>query len=193
MERKPGDESPLAHGGASVTTEETDVEPTRRYRPSAPDIGRLAWSSAGAEKTRRYQVSAHDIRRFSQAIGDPLLEHYDGPFGEGESDRTLVAPLLFPQVFTFEDVDPALLPADGSPVELDVRIPASKAVGGGSEYEIFQRVKAGDELVVTTRLKDVYTKKGRSGLLYFIVVETEFRNRQGEPVARELATYIKRS
>jgi hydroxyacyl-ACP dehydratase HTD2-like protein with hotdog domain len=146
----------------------------------------------GVEKTRRYLVTAHDIRRFAQAIGETnSIQSDDAPAGR-TSESPLVAPVLFCQAFTFEDVDPSELSEDGSPVELDIPIPASRVVGGESDYEVFLRVKAGDELTVTTRLKDVYAREGRSGPLYFVVVETEFHNQHGERVARETATYVRR-
>ncbi|MFC1662455.1 MaoC family dehydratase N-terminal domain-containing protein, partial [Gemmatimonadota bacterium] len=175
-----------------AVSKKAGVGKARRYLSTGPDIGRFSWSKVGAEKTRHYVVTAHDIRRFAQAIGETDPIDHDAAFLAPTSEGSLVAPLLFTQAFTFEDVDPSLLPADGSPVELDARIPASRAVGGGSEYEVFRPVVVGDELTVTTRLKDVYTRDGRSGPLFFVVVETEFHNQRDEPVARETATYIKR-
>ena len=84
------------------------------------------------------------------------------------------------------------LPNDGSPIEIDIPIPAQRTVGGASSYEIFQRVKVGDQITVKSTLRDVFTKEGKSGRLYFIVVETEFSNQRKESVAKETATYIKR-
>ena len=77
-------------------------------------------------------------------------------------------------------------------MEMDVPLPAKRTVGGASSYEILQPVKAGDQITVKSILKDVFTKEGRSGKLYFVVVETEFSNQENEPVAKETATYIKR-
>ncbi|MCK4829848.1 MaoC family dehydratase N-terminal domain-containing protein [bacterium] len=104
----------------------------------------------------------------------------------------MLAPPLFCQIFTFEDVPPDQLPNDGSPIEIDVPIPAQKTVGGGSSYEIFQRVKARDQITAKSTLRDVFTKEGKSGRLYFVVVETEFSNQRKEPIFKETATYIKR-
>lgn len=138
----------------------------------------------GVEKIRRYQVTARDVRRFAQAIGDREPEV--------SSDGTLVAPALFCQVFMFEDVPAEELPADGSPKELDVPVPAKRTVGGGSEFEVFAPVRSGDVITVYSKLKDVIVKEGKSGTLYLVVVETRFDNQLGEPVAREIATYVKR-
>jgi hydroxyacyl-ACP dehydratase HTD2-like protein with hotdog domain len=95
-------------------------------------------------------------------------------------------------MFTYEDVPADELPEDGSPIEIDIPLPAKRTVGGASSYEIFQPVKAGDRITARSTLKDVFTKQGRSGKLYFVVVETEFSNQEDKPVAKETATYIKR-
>jgi hydroxyacyl-ACP dehydratase HTD2-like protein with hotdog domain len=146
----------------------------------------------GVPKIRHYEVSRRDIRHFAQAIGEEDPVHFDEEYAKTAGYGTIVAPPLFCQVFTFEDVPPQQLPADGSPIEIDVPVPARRTVGGASSYEIFQRVRAGDRITATSTLRDVSTKEGRGGRLYFIVVETEFSNQNNEPVARETATYIKR-
>ncbi len=146
----------------------------------------------GVKKIRRYEVTKRDIRLFSQAIGETNPIHFDENYAKSTRYGTIIAPPLFCQMFTFEDVPPDRLPSDGSPIEIDVPIPAQRTVGGASSYEISQPVRAGDQIIVKSTLKDVFTKQGRSGKLYFVVVETEFSNQENEPVAKEKATYIKR-
>ena len=152
-----------------------------------------ALAMIGLEKVRQYEVTWRDIKRFAQAIGEENAVHFDEDHVKTTKDGCVVAPPLFCQMFTFEDVSPNRLPSDGSPVEIDVPVPARRTVGGESSYEIFRRVKAGDGITVKSMLKDVFSKDGRSGKLYFIVVETEFSDRDNEIVARETATYIKRA
>jgi acyl dehydratase len=147
----------------------------------------------GVPKVRRYDVTARDIRHFAQAIGEEDPVHFDEDYAKTTKYGASVAPPLFCQMFTFEDVPAQQLPRDGSPVELDIPIPAQRTVGGGSCYEIFPRVRAGDRITVKSMLLDVLAKEGRSGQLYFLVVETEFLNQKNELVARETATYIKRA
>jgi acyl dehydratase len=146
----------------------------------------------GVSRTRRYQVTARDIKRFAQAIGATDPVHFDEVFARSTRYGGIVAPPLFCQSLTYDDVPPEQLPADGSPVELAVPIPAQRAVGGGSEYTIQRLVRPGDVVTVTSTLKEVYTKEGKSGLLYLVVVETRFVAADGEPLASEIATYIKR-
>jgi acyl dehydratase len=138
-------------------------------------------------------VTRRDIRRFAQAIGATDRVHYDETYARTTHHGAIVAPPLFCQSLTYEDVPPHELPPDGSPVELYVPIPAQRTVGGGSDYRIHRLVRAGETITVTSQLKDIYTKQGKSGLLYMVVVETVFEDERGEPVAAETATYIKRA
>ena len=146
----------------------------------------------GVRKMRRCEVTRRDILRFAQAIGatDPL--HFDEAYARGTRYGTIVAPPLFCQTLTYEDAPPGRLPPDGSPLEIAVPIPAQRAVGGGSDYVVHRLVRAGETITVTTELKDIVVKHGRSGLLYLVVVETRFDDAGGAPVACETATYIKR-
>jgi acyl dehydratase len=146
----------------------------------------------GVEKTRRVQVTANDIKRFAQAIGATDPVHHDEDYARTTRHGGIVAPPLFCQTLTYDDVPPEQLGADGSPVEINLDIPAQRAVGGSSEYRIERLVGAGETITIVSRLADVYVKQGRSGPLYMVVVDTDFRDERGEPVASETATYIKR-
>lgn len=138
----------------------------------------------GVEKLRLYEVTAPNVRRFAQAIGLNEVE--------SRIDGCLVAPPLFCQIYMFEDLPVDELPLDGSPKELDIPIPATRAVGGESDFEIFEEVKAGDVITVSSILRNVRAKEGRTGPLYLVVVETTFQNQHNRVVARETATYVKR-
>jgi hydroxyacyl-ACP dehydratase HTD2-like protein with hotdog domain len=146
----------------------------------------------GVTRTRSYQVTAREIKRFAQAIGETSRLHHDEDYAKSTRYGTIVAPALFCQTLTYEDAPPSELLEDGSPLEVTVPIPAKRTVGGGSEYVVHRLVRAGEVINATSQLKNVYTKQGRSGLLYLVVVETRFTDRQDLPVATEVATYIKR-
>jgi acyl dehydratase len=146
----------------------------------------------GVETTRRVTVTANDIKRFAQAIGATDPVHHDEEHARTTRHGRIVAPPLFCQTLTYDDVPPEQLGADGSPAEINLDIPAQRAVGGSSEYRIDRLVAAGETITIVSRLADVYAKQGRSGPLYMVVVQTDFRDEAGEPVASETATYIKR-
>lgn len=156
------------------------------------EFPRQSIESTGGSRHRRVEVTAASIRRFAQAIGDPDPLYHDEVYAASTVYGGIVAPPLFCQSLTYDDVGLDQLPPDGSPVEMAVPVPAQRLVGGSSEYRIHRLVRPGDVITVCSRLKDIGTKDGRSGTLYLIQVETEFTDAQGCPVARELATYIKR-
>ncbi|MBM3946090.1 MAG: MaoC family dehydratase [SAR202 cluster bacterium] len=60
---------------------------------------------------------------------------------------------------------------------------ARQRMHGGQTVESVAPICAGDRLSAVSRLKDVYTKTGRTGTMAFIVWETEFSNQQGARVA----------
>jgi acyl dehydratase len=159
---------------------------------AAAELPEEALALIGVKKTRRVTVTARDIKRFAQAIGERNPIHYDEDYARCSRHGTIVAPPLFCQTLTFDDVSPSELAPDGSPVELNVPLPAQRAMGGGSEYTVYRLVRAGETITVTSQLKNLYTKQGKNGLLYFIVVETSFADERDETVAVEVATYIKR-
>jgi hypothetical protein len=146
----------------------------------------------GKEKICSFDVTKKDIRRFAQAINDSNPLYYDEEYAKKTKFKSIVAPPLFVQSFAFEDIPIHRLPSDGSPIELNIPIIAKKTVGGGSVYEIYQRTRPGDRITVKSKLVDIYIKSGRSGLLYFIVVDTIFTNQHGQIIAKEKATFIKR-
>lgn len=147
----------------------------------------------GVKKTWQVQVTLRDIKRFAQAIGETNPLHFDEEHARTTRYGRVVAPPLFCQTLTYEDVSLELLGADGAPAELNLDIPAQRAVGGSSEYKISRLVAAGEVITVTSQLKDIYIKQGRSGPLYMVVVHTEFVDHVGDHVASETATYIKRT
>lgn len=139
-----------------------------------------------------HTVTARDIKRFAQAIGatDPI--HHDEAIAARSPHGGIVAPPLFCQSLTYEDVPVEQLGHDGAPVELTAPIPERRVVGGGSAYRIHRLVRPGDVITVRSRTKDVQVKQGRSGPLYLVVVETTFTDAAGALVAEETATYVNR-
>ncbi len=148
----------------------------------------------GTERIRRCHVTAKDISRFAQAIGENNRIYYDEIYALSQGYKSIVAPPLFCQTLTYDDVSIEQLPDDGSPVELNIDIPAKKTVGGSSQYRINRLLYAGETVNVKSTITNIYTKNGKSGLLYFIEIETVFESpEENEIIAAETATYIKRS
>lgn len=141
-----------------------------------------------------YEVTRKDIRRFTQAIGDPNPVYVDEDYAKKTIWGGIIAPPLFFLAFAFEDVPETQLREDGSPIEteLNVPLPATRTIGGASSIEVGWPLRPGDTITVRKRVADLYCKEGRSGLLYFTVIETTYTNQAGQFVGCEKATYIQR-
>ncbi|MFT3907339.1 MAG: MaoC family dehydratase N-terminal domain-containing protein [Steroidobacteraceae bacterium] len=146
----------------------------------------------GRMRERQHLVTALDIRKFAQAIGAASPIHVDAVAARAAGYPDIVAPPLFFQTMTFEAIAAERLPPDGSPIELDVPVPATRAMGGSSDYTVHRPARAGEWIHVRSVLKDVQVKRGKSGPLYAIVVQTDFSAADGALVASETATYLKR-
>ena len=148
----------------------------------------------GKKHVRCCHVTAKDIRHFAQAIGENNKIHHDESYARSQGYNNIVAPPLFCQTLTYDDVPVEQLPDDGSPVELNIDIPATKTIGGSSQYTINRLVHAGEIINVRSTITNIYTKNGKTGLLYFIEIETVFESsEENEIIASETATYIKRT
>jgi acyl dehydratase len=150
----------------------------------------------GRESTpRTVEVTATAIRRFAQAIGDDNPLYYDEGFAATTQWKGIVAPPTFFFALGYYDDTPGTrYREDGRPIgtELDVPLPVSRTVGGASSVEFGKPARPGDVITVVKRVADVHCKEGKTGLLYFTIVETTFTNQKGELVARERATFIER-
>jgi hydroxyacyl-ACP dehydratase HTD2-like protein with hotdog domain len=156
------------------------------------DIPAKTLELIGFEKVRSYEVTHKDIKRFAQAIDDPNPKFRCNDSGLSATNQSVVGPPLICQMFAFEDVEIEELPPDGSPIEINIPLPANKTVGGGSVFEIFGQIRSGDRITVKSKIADIYKKEGRSGTLFFVSVETSFYNQNNNLVSRETATFIKR-
>lgn len=130
-------------------------------------------------ETVKFPIERGKIREFARAI------HDDNPiFGE---DGAVPAPLTFVVASAhFRD-------ADSSPAKLlgSLDVDFSRLLHGESEWEYHRLPRAGDVLVGTTRLGDVFEKEGgRGGTMRFIVIETEWVDQDGDAAITERMTLI---
>ncbi|MHB1126654.1 MAG: FAS1-like dehydratase domain-containing protein [Bacillota bacterium] len=146
----------------------------------------------GRQTVHTYEVTARDIRRFAQAIGDDNPLYYDEEYAKKTKYGGIIAPPLFCHTCAFDDLPAEKLRSDGLPDELNLPLPTTKAVGGGSVFEVGEPVRPGDTITVTKVIEDIYLKQGKSGALYFTVLTTTYTNQKGQFIAREKASFIQR-
>ena len=92
-----------------------------------------------------------------------------------------------PQYASGEVAPPGLLSAvsfGGAGNTLDPKVQfGNTTFMAGSRMEFYEPIRANTPLKVTTKIKEVYGKTGRSGTMVFVVRRTEFKDGSGAAVA----------
>jgi acyl dehydratase len=131
-------------------------------------------------------VTAEHVAAFARALGDnnPLYTDEQaarqGPFG------AIVAPPTYPIAFMVEAM------SGGMETFLELGLNFMTLVHGEQEFEYARPLRAGETLTLTGRIGDVYEKSGSSGILDFVVLETEARDTDGTTVFFSRNTLISR-
>jgi acyl dehydratase len=118
------------------------------------------------------EVSAEAVRKFCEAIGETNPIHTDpeaarnGPYGE------LTAPPSFAVTFRngrhfFEHV-----PRFGR-----------RGFDAGKDVEFVAPIRPGDSITLSSHVKEIYEKTGRTGSMVFVIVRSTLKNQNGETVA----------
>jgi hypothetical protein len=150
---------------------------------------------SGAPQLAPMALERDTLRRFAQAIMDSDPLYYDEKYAAGTKFGRIVAPPLYPVH--------ALRTAPGAPDPLAVlaedpdadgaggnegvsfgltpiESPFKRLLNGGNEIEFYRCLAVGEKCVAKARYADVQLKKGKSGSLLLVVIESEFRTEAGE-------------
>ena len=120
-----------------------------------------------------YLVTAEGIANFCAAVGDRNPLYVDpeaaklGPYGE------IVAPPAFVASFRYGSNVFDQLPRFGR-----------GGLMSGIDFELEAPIRAGDSIRVSSELKQIYEKTGRTGTMEFAVVRSTLINQKGQVVAR---------
>jgi acyl dehydratase len=120
------------------------------------------------------------IARYAQAIGDSNPVYRDEDDARASSHGGIVAP---PGFFGF---------AVSEAQSVRLESPFFRHVTGGTELIYERPIHAGERLVATAKLLDLYEKEGRSGVgrMFFQLIETTYRDLNGKVVAVQRTTDI---
>lgn len=136
-----------------------------------------------ASAPRQELASRREIRKYSIATGQKLKKFLDGD----------EAPPMFHVALFWDMVELDQLLPDGISIDtLLPKFPLQRAMAGGLKIDYFKPILAGDNLVATRTLTDIYEKKGSQGPLIFYEVMMSVVNESGEPVLDEKTTRILR-
>jgi acyl dehydratase len=119
------------------------------------------------------------IRRFAEAIEDLNPLYMDESAARSSGYRDVIAPPTFFR--SLQTATPTMPDGDIVPRLLD----------GGSAWEYFEPVCAGDRITLATTMESLTERRGRLGKMLFIVYATEYTNQDGNPVAVQRNTIIR--
>lgn len=125
-------------------------------------------------------VETGSIEKFSAAIGDPNPIYYRGSETTGDrmNDRVIAPPTFL------RALSPAILPLPDA--ERFTRI-----VDGGSSWQYFMPIRAGDRISYTVLLKSLSEKEGKAGPMLLAIYLIQYRNQNDSIVAHQENTLIR--
>lgn len=136
-----------------------------------------------SSEPRTELASRREIRKYSIATRQRLKKFLDGD----------EAPPMFHVALFWDMVELDQLTPDGVSIDtLLPRFPLERAMAGGLKIDYARPIFAGDNLVATRTLTDIYEKSGSQGPLIFYEVVMDVKTDSGDPVLTEKTTRILR-
>jgi acyl dehydratase len=130
-----------------------------------------------------FEIEKEPIRRWAESIGDFNPLYRDEEYAKQCGYDSIIAPPGFIAQYAFP------VKSGRSPRAM-FQGSFTRNLNGGNEYEFFIPVQAGDVITATSKLTDLYERKGRLGMMLFRIMETTFKNQKGEIVAKARGTGI---
>ncbi|MSP63921.1 MAG: MaoC family dehydratase [Myxococcales bacterium] len=124
------------------------------------------------------EVERGHIGRFADAIGDPNPIYRDEAAARAAGHPRIPAPPTFAAALRPND------PRQGLAIDW------SKLLHGEQEFTHLRPLYAGDTLVLTQTIADVYEKTGKAGTMDFLVLETTARDPAGAIVYLARGTIV---
>jgi acyl dehydratase len=124
------------------------------------------------EVTDPVPVSAEMVSDFCKAIGESNPIHTDAAAAKSGPYGALTAPPSFAVTFRngrhfFEHI-----PRFGR-----------QGFDAGKDVEFVSPIKPGDTITLSSHVKEIYEKTGRTGSMVFVIVRSTLKNQDGEVVA----------
>ena len=117
------------------------------------------------------EVEKRHIRQFANAIGDPNPLYTDEEYAKNTFYEGIIVPPTFLIALSSE--------GDQIPLKLDEK----RMLHGEQEFIYHRPIRLGDRLICQSKVADLYEKEGNSGKMQFLVLDTEFKDEDGELVA----------
>jgi hypothetical protein len=133
---------------------------------------------------RTLEVTSTGCRLFARAVGHADLIFYDETVAQERGYRSVVAPPGFLGT-------PVYIPGQqrgDDPMGLD--IPYKRLLNGGTTFEYFEPICAGDVLTSRTRITEYQEREGSIGPMLITYRETAYERSDGVVVAKAYGNMI---
>ena len=117
------------------------------------------------------EVEKRHIRQFADAIGDHNPLYTDEEYAK----NTFYDGIIVPPTFLIA------LGSEGN--QLPLKLDEKRMLHGEQEFIYYRPIRHGDRLICKSKVADLYEKEGNSGKMQFLVLDTEFKDEDGEMVA----------
>jgi 3-hydroxybutyryl-CoA dehydratase len=125
------------------------------------------------EPADSFLVTVESIANFCAAVGENSPLYVDAAAAEAGPYGGIIAPPAFAGSFRYAD-------------NVFDQLPLFSRGGlmGGIDLEFDAPIRPGDSIRVSSEVREVYEKTGRSGTMVFVVIRSTLTNQKGEVVAR---------
>jgi len=124
------------------------------------------------------------LKFFAKAIGETNPIYSDEVAAQAAGHKTIIAPPTFPFSLSLEG-------EDSMPVVSLLNLDIGRILHGSQEFEYFTSIYAGDSITVSSKILDIFDKKG--GALEFVVLQYSFTNQDNVAVATSTNTLVYRN
>ena len=129
------------------------------------------------------EVEGGHIRRFAEAIEDLNPLYIEERHARKSNYGGIIAPPTFIMAICDHDwMDNNIMSIDS---------PAKNIFNGGNEIELYEPLRVGDKITVTSRLVDAVVKEGSVGKMLFLIWDFTYTNQLGDVVAKSHNTMIR--
>src|SRR3990170_5134605 len=117
------------------------------------------------------EVDKAAVRMFARAVGYTDRIYYDEEYAKSKGYRSLPCPMGFVG-HPIHRPDRASRPAYVMPFQT----PYKRVLNGGTDFEYYEPICAGDVLTATTQVVDMVERAGSMGPMLFITSDTIYKN-----------------
>jgi acyl dehydratase len=124
------------------------------------------------ETTDPLSVTADTVAKFCSAIGESNPIHVDAEAAKKGPYGGVIAPPSFAVTFR-----------NGQQFFQHVPRFGKQGFDAGKDVEFVGPIRPGDAISLSSHVKEIYEKTGRTGSMVFVIVRTTLTNQKGEVVA----------